>query len=80
MWAVSCPPTCTLPASQSSYSPAEHRKPPAGRDLTETEILHIQNELEYQVRRIVDRLRHRKENSLLYNEPDLTSVFTAKTD
>jgi len=63
-------------AAQAVTDLLQNRKVNKDENLTEPQICQIQNELERLVCLIVDRLRHRKENSLLCNEPDLARVIT----
>jgi hypothetical protein len=63
-------------AAQAVTDLLQNRRVNKDQNLTEDQIRQIQNELERLVCQIVDRLRHRKENSLLCNEPDLATVFT----
>ena len=52
-------------AAQALTDLLQRRKPATGRDLTEAEILHIQSELEYLVRKIVDRRNVPRNRTLL---------------
>ena len=63
-------------AAQAVTDLLKNRRPPIDQNLSEDQIRQIQNELEYLVRKLVDRLRHRKENSLVCNEPDMSPVTT----
>jgi hypothetical protein len=62
-------------AAQALSEVLQQREPTPSSHLTDAQILQLQNQLERLVCKIVDRLRHRKENFLLRNEPDLAPVF-----